>query len=627
MSEITTVAQQDGPDHLLWKTHRSLTKLIPRDHAGYRGCMGLGMSMEGNETIQEFDASRIFASDAAIKWYVLQDIPRGKWATALNREVHLASVRRTGFRYGMPFIGKLEEQFDFRRCPYDSVVRDGVEVASDDECLKPSQHAQAFQTFNALEWAMTSTAFFYRLNWASKLPDFYEALGLEKSKKKQLLYGQEIFDECQPSRMWMPQPYLAFPAKTAKYIFERSTSTSLLAGRRNYPYAFKQAFLDSFMDRMPISAAISGKIVENRKGLTFDTMGGCRTIVIKDMETGENSQQPVLSTFVAKVPVGTVVAKGECIGWDGPAVPERFEKVSIYKRWFEMLPRIFGSVSAFESVLHLWFERQHVRLQKGYIHLPATIAAPAALTLADNSALQWNIAPAMPYYNEPLSSFIFPTLRLGTWNEQRLDLLPELELDVRIDPRDYRFLDWNEDAVHDPSAAPKRVSKTEKKVLKAVGLVEAKPAQPVVEAEPAINVTVVVEEGSAPIESAEMQAYRAKAKALSDRKIAERKARQAAKANRNGTAQPTGRAAYLTPVTPDVKDAEIEELARLLHLPQVDKATADNQPKAEALQYEHIDPKVAARTRRAYLPKTYSNQVDLASINDHDLEQLMAVKK
>lgn len=606
---ITSFEQLDGPDHQLWRTHRSLMANIRREDVGYRGCLGLGMRVEDPHGIEEYNESHIFVRDALILWYVMQDVPRGKWSSAMHREVHLASVRRTGFRYGMPFIGQLVKQFDFRRCPYDSIVRDGVEKASDDETLKPSVDEHAFKAFNAIEWAMTSTAFHFRGPWVARRKKFLEALGLPKTRQNQLLFGQEIFEECEPSRAFMPVPYIAFRTADADKIFSRATSESLLEGRRNYTLAFKQAFLDDLAQGMPVPSPISGRIVEIREKQRFDYIRGCKTIVIVDPETKKRAEQPVLPWFTAKVLKGTVVAKGETLGWDAPhQIPEKFDKLSIFRKWMFELPKLFLGVNCFESTLNMWFQRQHVRLVPGYIHLPATIAGQAALTLGVDEQLAWNIAPAMKYYNEPLDSFVFPTLRQGSWNEHRMAVTSEVELDVRL--RDeHRFLDWPEDFVSSPTSRRPKTGKTEKRDRKVLAT----------QAAPVTFVEEVVIEAAAPVVApapapVTPEPHRVNKKEFRKSHKDATKGRPNAKKNR----------LHPETATRTVLDTnELNRVRAVLEMPLIDATLADNQPKADALAFENNPD--ARQYRRAYLPKTYE-KVDIAKLTDDEWEAMVAAR-
>lgn len=597
-----------SPDHELWRSHRALIKHIPRKYVGYRGCLGLGMGVNTAE-IEQYDDQRIFAKDADVTWYVMQDIPYGKWSTALNREVHLGSVRKTGFRYGMPFIGALQKQFDFRRCPYDQVVRDDIVRPSDAECLKPSVDEAAFKAFNAIEWAMTSTAFFFRGTWAPKVKHYYETLGLEQSKRRQLLFGQEIFDSVAPSRNWMPEPYLAFRVRDARDIFERATTKSLLTGKRTYTLSFKQAFIADCEARLPITAPIGGKVIDIHKGLKFDALGGCKTVVILDPESKARCEQPVLPGFVPKIKIGDTVAKGECLGWDGPQLPEEFGRMTVFKQWLQCLPQLFGGAAAFDSVLKMWFERQHVRLKKGFIHLPASIAAPAALTLAVNEELWWNIAPAMPYYNEPLDTFVFPTLRQGAWNEHRMDLTPEVELDVRL-THDHRFLDWPEDFVASPflsrrtrvETQPRRETKPEVKT-------------------PAPQI-VFIEEPATVVEQPVAKTPVAAPVTPAPQRVNKKEFRQNHKDSTKGRPNAKKHRLHQEPTRTAFDTVELNRVRTVLELPLVDTTVADSQPKADALAFEQKD---ARAYRRPYLPKTYE-KVDLAKLTDEEWELMVAAR-
>lgn len=458
MEVVRDFDELGGADQELWLAHRQLLSAMPRFAVGNRGCIGLGMSAN-TLAITEYDATRIFVPDDGVIWYAMQDVPIGKWATSLNREVHLASIRRTGFRYGMPYLGELLHQFDFRRRPYDAKQHGDAIHVSNEECLKPSKFEQAFRAFNAIEWAMTSTAYFYRTTWMSKVDEFYKAVGLERNGKRQLLYGQGVFDDSPPPTHWLPQPYLGFPIANAAKLYDASTKLGLAATQRTYGVSFKQMLLDDVEAGMPVPSPIRGRVVAIEKG-KFEGMP-CKYVVVRDVDepedlsdpenpkmahvgTGQSCRQPVLKGFKARVRIGDTVARGGCLGWDGPEVPEGFGRRSLYAKWYEILPKLFnGSV---EVVIRMWFERQHVRLTPGYLHMPAALTAAAAMTLSDETQLYWNIAPAMNYYNEPLETFVFPCVRQGLWNEFRIDLLPELEMDVRLN-QDHRFWDWPMDSI------------------------------------------------------------------------------------------------------------------------------------------------------------------------------------
>lgn len=447
-------------EHIHWKAHRRLILGVAREAVGFRGAAALGMMMEnsGNWTSgppQADGEATTLVPDADISWLALQDLPASRWSTSLSRETHLATVRKTSQQFGMPRLrwGELQAAFDFRLLPVPSSTQRHALVQPGRECLN-SKCVQVFRAFNALNWALTSTAVHYRHAWKDSKKEFYDLIGLPYSKEAtSLLFGEGVYNGAEQPHHWAPRPVLGFHERTRKHLFDYSTRNP--NGSVTFTDDLQWAFIHTVEAGMPIIAHHNGKVIDVVRGQEWHDMSVVHLIVQyaeseNDEVVGEDEEgKPIIAKKPIKYgkPV-TIIARpdvllektgkfkfkqGQVLGFDGPRLPSHWRTLPASKKWTG-LQQVFKT--AFNGVLHLWFDRQIMHLVDGYVHVPASLAAKAAMGAAVESMLYWDVTRAMPYYNPACDALIFPTLRMSYWDGFRLNVG---ELDVDLTPFDPRY--------------------------------------------------------------------------------------------------------------------------------------------------------------------------------------------
>lgn len=431
-------AQLDTPEFVHWRAHRKFILGVERGEVGFRGAAALGLCIEdsGNWITTgrqvESEEPTFYVPDADVTWLTLQDLPIGHWITAMNREVHLATVRRTAQRFGMPSLrwSDLLAVYDFRLLP--SVGRavrpEWLPYRVPSECLN-ARELQHFRAFNAMNWALTSTAVHFRSAWRGQKKPFYEMLGLPYAKDKTtLLFGEGTFNTVEQPFHWAPRPILGFQAQIRKHLFERSIHNA--NGTREFTDDFRWEFIRALEAGMPIVAHHDGKILEVRRNQEWHGMP-----VVHLMVRYAGSQKPcsiIVRTEVLVDQMGKF-QRGDVLGYDGPKLPKHWKTLPPSRKWTEA-QLLFKS--NFLNVMHLWFDRQVSDLKENYVHVPAALASKAAMGSAVESELYWDVTRAMPYYNPACDALIFPTLRLTGWDDFRI---PVGELDLDLTPHDSRF--------------------------------------------------------------------------------------------------------------------------------------------------------------------------------------------
>lgn len=438
--------QFDSPEHEAWKKHRQLLLQIPASQV-WRGCLGLALFT--TDPCSGVPAlGRLFVPDRDVRWVSLVDLPRGCGRLRRSREVHWATVHRTKVRFGMPTLGGTPEAaYDFRAMPFDRMRRRrGFLVERGPDVLDPTKELRLFRTLNAVNWAMTSTAFFYRAAWQARRGHFFEAAGATfHPEARILLFGERRFDGVARPTTWMPRAYLGFKHTQRDKLFGWSTGPT--GGRRHYPDGLKFRLCEDVGRSMPVRAPLSGSFV----GATKSTFHGLPTFNL-EFAHDRHDRQTVKVSRQARIRVlpSQVVREGDVVALDGPeGVPEGWEHLPLYRRWERVLPRLVRR-EHFDAWVRLWFERQLVTIQPDFVHIPSDLAALAARGRTVDGTLYWDLSPALDYYHEAADAFIFPTIRMRTW----WDFAGVLPGEVRFDltPVDARFLPH----VSSPKKAPKR---------------------------------------------------------------------------------------------------------------------------------------------------------------------------
>lgn len=611
-----------GEDHQLWKAHRLLTKAVPRDEVGYRGCLGMGLIAEDSGHWIEHREGQMLIPDADLSWLMIQDLPLGKWRHAKS-EVHLATVRKTSMRYSMPTLthANLVAMSDFRKFPFDKYQgADGVEVHGDDMTLNPAEFPQRMKVFNAIEMAMTSTAFHHRSGWSNKRKALYDALGLEYTKDSQkFVFGGDIYDRIDDPQVWMPKSFLAFPAAMKGKIFQRVTRPHGAQTESYYPYGLQIAALKDIDNRCPIIAPVDGVVVEIYTGKRWDALPVTNVVIKRGHEL---RTVPVRAEAVLTVKRGATVSRGDVLGHDIPVLPEGWLNSSLHKKWEKTLmrPKAGQAIPGLgrqlsQAWLALWFFRQALELVDGYVHFPAAISSEAAYGLADDDKLYWDVTGSLPYFNEAVDAFIFPTTRLWKWNDFRRRIGDEVDVDLM--PRDARLTLGRSDLYAKgtlpavvPVPAPVPPAK-EEEATAVLGPYGACLELPPLAAVPAP--TVLTEEG--PVEVAPPPALPVEVQLQRVDKKEFRKQKKV-KTGRVNSHPRESRTVFDT--------SELNGVRKVLEMPLVDVTKGDNPVVAEALAFE--DDPSAMKYRRPYLPKTYTAVPDVADMTDEQWQRLLVAR-
>lgn len=416
--ELAT-APAAGIENETWLRHRDLLVSVPFHAVGRRGCLGLGAAADNGDTDSWISRqSQIYIPDRDLRWFTVQDLPPGHWLPAMDREVHLATVYRTTHQYGIPRIGPdVVARFDVRRRP-------AVRTAAA-EALDPAAHPQWVQIFNRINWAMTLAAAQKNGTWSIAKREFTRTWGRAAIPEAARLAARRL---SRPAG-WFPAPILGFPAALRDRLWERTTGI----GRelRHFPDAFKDAFLADLARQLPVYAPCDGVVaaLDRRSG----HQGVPATILTVRGPAGPASVV-TRANFRAEVSLGTTVAAGQLLGTAGVPLPASWSRGTNARRWARLVD-LFGLRT--EWVLRTWFAQQMLPLMPGYVHLPSALAAPAALSSADDTALLWEVSAGFDYFDEESDAFIFPPVLCRHWDTFRLTLTEDLDLDVF--PRDAKF--------------------------------------------------------------------------------------------------------------------------------------------------------------------------------------------
>lgn len=447
--------EHDSPEHATWKNHRDLILRVPREAAAHRGCFGLALVVDATTTESWVDRlDRKFVPDSTLRWASVVDIPYGHFREPNTMpEVHWATVRPTTVRFGVPMLARDVPAgcaWDFRAFPFDHgrlVDRAGkaYHVDAKPDVFSPSANPQLFKIFNAIEWAMTSTAFHFRHDWKVRRQEYYRALRMPYRPTTQaFLFGESVYDGIAHPSVWMPKPYLAFERSTLDLLFDRSTKKAI--GDR-HPAVYRPALLEAFVeaagDYLGYRVPFAGRVAAARQ-LTYR---GFKCVEFKlHGNRGERAKVRFAADAVVQKAVEATFEAGDTIAEETFAhkLPANWHD----KKWEHRLQvgvdRLFPG--RLDEYLRLWFDRQAVDLGDGLLHYSADLASPAALGSAVDAKLVWDVSEALEYYRADCDACVFPTIGLGAWDALVGNLPGEVAYDLT--PVDGRFVapvDRNED--------------------------------------------------------------------------------------------------------------------------------------------------------------------------------------
>lgn len=442
-------ADSNSDDQKVWKQHRKLTRAIEEDEAGYRGCIGLAMLVNGTTSdswksfMQPDGHSKMFMPDNTISWASMVDVPIGYFKLRHGkREVHWATVRPTTQKFGMPQLafGTESYAFDFRSFPFDPTrVRMGKHVTDmipTFDTLQPAQHPQLMRVFNALEWAMTSTAFTFRKTWQPQRQLLADALDREYNPNQKLLaFGDAIYDSVARPNQWMPKAYIAFPYAMWDEVYDRATRAT---GSSDMLPVYSQGLRDAFVDDMGHNCEYVARfagIVDSVERVKYRNMWVLEFQLKGDR--GEHDTVRFLEACTIHKGRRTRFKAGDRIAEDKykQPLPEDWYSISHRERWDRWIARLL--VGKMDHVCRLWFERSGVVLEDGCVHFPSQISSLAALSGAISGSLYWDVTDGLEYFKEDCDAIVFPTVQIRNWH----NLIGALPGDVTFDftPDDQRF--------------------------------------------------------------------------------------------------------------------------------------------------------------------------------------------
>lgn len=470
----------NSPDHETWKAHRQLLTHLRDSEAGYRGCFGLAMLINSHNIdswlqVKEGpgtnDSSLVFVPDSTIAWASLVDIPVGnfRFQDTFSREVHWATVRKTTTQFGVPSLTRGSEDkmaWDFRSFPFGKarqLSEDGKSYkvfTPGADALNTAHYPQLFKVFNALEWAMTTTAFSYRSSWAEARPALFQSLGFEyEQDKKVMVFGNRVYDTAARPNMWMPRAYLAFPEQMKDKLYDRATRPGGAMTpdvEPHYTEGMKEAFMNAMGVNFEFRAHFDGRVA------SMERMYYQGVPVVSVLLKGDQGERHVVRFFrdtaVLRKRVRDTFKAGEIIGeekLDAP-VPEDWYTIPYFKRWDRHAARILHP-RRLDPVMRLWFERQAYSLQPGYVHFPAQIASVAALGAAVDDRLFWEVSQSLEYYRDDADAIVFPTVQMRAWYDLSGSLPGDVLYDLNpADPRYETYFEMQQRLAQQPKTPKKK---------------------------------------------------------------------------------------------------------------------------------------------------------------------------
>ena len=451
----------DTIEHRNWKSHRELMSHVDERDAGYRGCVGLAMLINSTNADSWLQlpslagTTKTFVPDSTVEWASMVDVPLGYFRLSTgdskvhrNREVHWATARKTTMKFGMPHLVRGSEgdrAWDFRSIPHGkTVVKPAFSggktftVQPPKDVLNTDTNRQLFRVFNAIEWAMTTTAFAFRANWAYAKIALHKALGYAKDPGVKILaYGDGFYDGAAPPSAWMPKAYLAFPERLREGIFDRATrpvpdSDVPPAYGEGLRWAFVDALGDALAYRAPFSGTVSSVQRRLYRGIP----------VVSVMLRGDQGEVAIVPFFqetarIVKAPRSRFLA-GDIIGEErlDRDLPENWYTIQPAKRWEQFAPNLVHP-RIVDAVMRLWFLRSGVNLVDGFVHYPSRMASVAALSAASDEHLFWEVSDSLEYFRDDADALIFPPIPVRGWADLTGYLPGEVSYD--LNPADSRY--------------------------------------------------------------------------------------------------------------------------------------------------------------------------------------------
>ena len=432
-------------DHMSWKLHRKAGLLVRPDVAGSRNCIGLGLIVDATTNDSWVErGSALLLPDRCLRWAAIVDVPsHAFWAKSRSASHHLATVRPTAVQFGSPRLTRHSETppyWDFSDFPFDETKaqrgQKTITIRRRDTTLSPSDHPQLFRMFNAMEWAMTSTAFALEPAWRSKADAFHKLVKMTPSPDDRgvFLFGsgfnsvggdsEHAGDIPHPAE-WMPQAYVAYREKDVSCLFDVILNRPMATDEDfQIPVGLRDAFLEALGSNLAYHAKFDGRVesVRSREFCKIEPGNVRITLPYHEVTlSGDCGEREVIRVGAH---TNKVFLKEKAFKTGDLIVEDRIYDVGDRDAWRNMWPGdrwtlALASIPAETLIPHIrmWFERQGVHVRPGVVHFPHRIAHAAAYRGAVDRDLMWDVQAGKMYFRNDCECFVFPPILIEQWDD------------------------------------------------------------------------------------------------------------------------------------------------------------------------------------------------------------------
>ncbi len=350
-----------------YAAHAALMARISPNVAGWRGCAGIALVIDGevrNPGLEK-ETTQAFVKNDDLAWVTAVDVPV-PWMTGLTRPAHVMQIRKAALRYGAPVLDQatVTHEFDYWDGPAPDLADEFVAAA------------------NGINNAMTSTAFAFRYMWGKQGRLFAEYAGLPgvPTGEPPVILGERHYPASIVKDFgWVPRPWVEVDPRRAATAFQRLKELG-------YTDTFRTVATELFAVGMPVTSPVSGYFT----GTSPVVVGGTRYTQFNFRETG-GARHAVVTTARAKVTAakGTAVFRGEKVGTDAPPVPTGYFDWSRDRQW-GTLKRIYEP-AALDLVLGNAFSAMFRQCEQAWLLPFEVIGADVSYSFGEGG-LWWDVA-------------------------------------------------------------------------------------------------------------------------------------------------------------------------------------------------------------------------------------------
>lgn len=386
-SAAVQYADCDTADHAAWVKNDRALRRLPKPFSAYRGCVGVALVLtDVSDTAWAKVGDRLFVPNASVGWATLIDAAKADGTIA-----RWAAFRPATLRFGVPVFGPGEvgSGWDFGLPPFDAAVlrmpKGQKDVWPTVDTLSPRRSPHLFRVFNQVTAAMNSFA------------------AVKAGRARAVAYGDHASRTPPPSGEWMPTPYLAFRAEHRETLFDR-----VAALRTGAPAVYAAEVFDTFLAALTLAleyrAPFAGRVDEVRK----EFYQGVDAVTVR--MSGDRGEQAVArfaaDTAVLKYKQGGRFSANEAVGRERLApLPQNWLAMTRDTK-VAVAERLLNRQSA--GLFRLWFDRCGVTLKPGFVHFPAALVSPVALTHGVEAETAWELNGCTTYYHDAADAVIYP---------------------------------------------------------------------------------------------------------------------------------------------------------------------------------------------------------------------------